>query len=152
MGTLDIKSGSHRLGGLQWKEDQVTDVRAVWSQFYDLHTLSRLVWWKTELLKDFAQQGYHIYNRIPIGLEAGHYITLRLRSCFRCTIRIVLTRKKYLWKSESNVIFNFAFYATLSINIFGVMRYENSSHETNEHLNLRSESTKIFMSLKLFSK
>lgn len=27
---------------------------------YDLHKLNRLVWWKTELLKDFAQQGCHI--------------------------------------------------------------------------------------------
>jgi hypothetical protein len=32
-----------------------------------------LVWWKTELILDFAQQGYHIYNWIPTAWKPKIY-------------------------------------------------------------------------------
>jgi hypothetical protein len=79
------------------------------------------------------------------------FITLRLE-LFPMHASDHFDEKEISWKSESNVILCFLLKAFFLINIFGVMHYENSLHKDHEHLSLRSESTKIFTSLKLFSK
>jgi hypothetical protein len=75
---------------------------------YDLHTLSRLVWWKTELLLRLctARLPYLQPNISFAGLDTGINITLRME-LFPMHDSEYFDEKEISWKRESNVILCF---------------------------------------------